>query len=125
MSPASRHVSVRRSTEPRLRKREQRLARISLLIVMIFITCHSVKNIPTVFEIFGKDPRVSFISYHILYHILYHMLCYIFCLHSEILSVWYFFHFRHFIELKIFDGDSPNFRTFPFALKSFYSATYW
>ena len=51
--------SLRRSTEPRLRKREQRLARISLLIVLIFIICHSVKNIPTIFEIFGKDPRVS------------------------------------------------------------------
>ena len=57
--PPSDCVSVRRSIEPRLRKREQRLARISLLIVLIFIICHSVKNIPTIFEIIGKDPRVS------------------------------------------------------------------
>ena len=41
------------------RKRERNLARISFLIVTIFIICHSVKNIPTVFEIFGKNPRVS------------------------------------------------------------------
>ena len=51
-------ASLRRSTEPRLRKREQRLAQISLLIVLVFFICHSVKNIPTIFEIFGKDPRV-------------------------------------------------------------------
>ena len=59
MNPPSREVSVRRSTEMRLRKREQRLGKISLLIVLIFIICHSLKNIPTIFEIFGKDPRVS------------------------------------------------------------------
>ena len=51
--------TLRRSTESVLRKREQKLARISILIVIIFIICHSLKNIPTLFEIFGKDPRVS------------------------------------------------------------------
>ena len=49
---------MRRTTESNLRKRERRLARISLLIVFIFIICHSVKNIPTMFEILGHDPRV-------------------------------------------------------------------
>jgi len=48
---------LRRNIDSKLRKRERRLARISLLIVIIFIICHSVKNIPTVFELFGKDPR--------------------------------------------------------------------
>ena len=51
--------TLRRSTDSVLRKREQKLARISILIVIIFIICHSLKNIPTLFEIFGKDPRVS------------------------------------------------------------------
>ena len=50
--------TLRRSTDSALRKRERNLAKISLLIVAIFIICHSVKNIPTVFEIFEKDPRV-------------------------------------------------------------------
>lgn len=48
---------LRRSTGMKVRKREQRLAQISLLIVLVFFICHSVKNIPTIFEIFGKDPR--------------------------------------------------------------------
>ena len=51
--------NLRRSTVSMARKRERNLARISFLIVTIFIICHSVKNIPTVFEIFGKNPRVS------------------------------------------------------------------
>ena len=49
---------LRRSSESSLRKRERRLAQISLLIVLIFIICHSIKNIPSIFEILGKDPRV-------------------------------------------------------------------
>ena len=99
ISFSSRH-SVR-SQEPRLRKREQRLARISLLIVMIFITCHSVKNIPTILEIFGKDPRVSE-----LYHVLF---------------------FNFFIHLKIFQRmrNSPNFRSIPLAKRCFYLVTSW
>ena len=55
---------MRRSSAPSLRKREQRLARISLLIVLIFFICHSIKNIPNMFELFGKDPRVRL---HIIY----------------------------------------------------------
>ena len=59
---------LRRNIDSKLRKRERRLARISLLIVIIFIICHSVKNIPTVFELFGKDPRVNFtyLSFHFI-----------------------------------------------------------
>ena len=56
--------SLRRSTEPSLRAREQRLAHISLLIVLIFFICHSVKNIPSMFEIFGKDARVMLNTLH-------------------------------------------------------------
>lgn len=109
ISFSSRH-SVRRSTEPRLRKREQRLARISLLIVMIFITCHSVKNIPTIFEIFGKDPRVSespdFLKMPEFYHV---------------------FFFIIFIQLKIYQRirNSPDFRRFPFAKRCSYLVISW
>ena len=58
-SSLPRFQTPRRSIDSVLRKREQKLARISILIVIIFIICHSLKNIPTLFEIFGKDPRVS------------------------------------------------------------------
>jgi len=60
------NMILRRSTDSKLRKRERRLARISLLIVLIFIICHSVKNIPTVFEIFGEDPRDVPVCSHIM-----------------------------------------------------------
>ena len=50
--------TLRRTCDLSLRQREQRLARISLLIVLIFVICHTVKNIPSLYEICGKDPRV-------------------------------------------------------------------
>ena len=34
------------------------LLRISLLIVLIFVICHTLKTVPSIFELFGKDPRV-------------------------------------------------------------------
>jgi len=51
------YMTLRRTRDSKLRKRERRLARISILIVIIFIICHSVKNIPNIVEIFGEDPR--------------------------------------------------------------------
>lgn len=48
---------LRRSGDSRLRARERRLARTGLTIVGIFIICHTLKTVPSVFEIFGQDPR--------------------------------------------------------------------
>ena len=70
-------LSIRRTAEGNLRRRELRqkiwvcdfylkktnnfrLARISLLIVIIFIICHSLKIFPSLFEILGYPPEVSF-----------------------------------------------------------------
>ena len=41
-----------------------RLARISLLIVIIFIICHSLKILPSIFEILGYPPEVRNITCH-------------------------------------------------------------
>ena len=49
---------LRRSREGWLRRRERRMARISLLIVIVFVICHTLKTVPSVFELFGKNPRV-------------------------------------------------------------------
>ncbi|XP_023320601.1 FMRFamide receptor isoform X2 [Eurytemora carolleeae] len=49
---------LRRSTEGHLRRRELRLARISLLIVFIFVLCHTPKVFPSAFEICGQDPHM-------------------------------------------------------------------
>jgi len=51
-----RHVG-RRSSEEQLRRREVRLARISLSIVFIFLLCHSLKIIPSFLEILGQSPE--------------------------------------------------------------------
>jgi len=48
---------MRRTQEGTLRRRERRMARISLLIVLIFVICHTLKTVPSIFELFGKDPR--------------------------------------------------------------------
>jgi len=48
---------MRRSQEGTLRRRERRMARISLLIVLIFVICHTLKTVPSIFELFGKEPR--------------------------------------------------------------------
>jgi len=49
--------NVRRTAEGQLRRREVRLARISLSIVFIFILCHSLKILPSFLEILGKSPE--------------------------------------------------------------------
>jgi len=50
--------SIRRSEEGRLRRREMRLARISVLIVIMFIICHSLKIVPSLLEILGYPPEL-------------------------------------------------------------------
>ena len=52
-------VSVRRTNHKSLRKREVRMARVSLAIVFIFLICHSPKIVPTVCEIVYRDAKVS------------------------------------------------------------------
>jgi len=52
------NISIRRTAEGNLRRRELRLARISLLIVIIFIICHSLKIFPSLFEILGYPPEL-------------------------------------------------------------------
>lgn len=42
-----------------LRKRELRLARVSMIIVLIFMVCHSPKIIPSVCEIAHGDAKVT------------------------------------------------------------------
>ena len=42
-----------------LRKRELRLARVSMMIVLIFMVCHSPKIVPTVCEIVHGDAEVT------------------------------------------------------------------
>ena len=50
---------MRRSAEQSLRRRELRLARVSLLIVFIFLLCHTPKVLPSMFEIAIGDIHVS------------------------------------------------------------------
>ena len=38
------------------------MLRISLLIVLIFVICHTLKTVPSIFELFGKDPRVRYVD---------------------------------------------------------------
>ena len=52
-------VSVRRTSHKSLRKREVRMARVSLAIVFLFLICHSPKIVPTVCEIVYSDAKVS------------------------------------------------------------------
>ena len=66
---------MRRTQEGILRQRERRMARwqeieklnnfsrISLLIVLVFIFCHTLKTVPSIFELFGFDPRVKVVLY--------------------------------------------------------------
>ena len=64
--------SIRRTEESNLRRREMRLARISVLIVIIFIFCHSLKIIPSLLEILGYPPEVN-IKYHYYYPLIYQL----------------------------------------------------
>ena len=52
-------ISVRRTGHETLRRRELRLARVSLCIVLLYMVCHSPKLVPTVCEIVYGDAKVS------------------------------------------------------------------
>ena len=52
-------ISMRRTAHETLRKRELRLARVSLGIVLLYIVCHSPKLVPTMCEIIYGDPKVG------------------------------------------------------------------
>ena len=60
---SERLVTLRRMVHESLRRRELRLARVSLGIVVLYMLCHSPKLLPTVCEIMYKDAKVgSYVS---------------------------------------------------------------
>ena len=56
---SERLVTLRRTGHESLRRRELRLARVSLGIVVLYMLCHSPKLLPTVCEIVYKDAKVG------------------------------------------------------------------
>lgn len=48
---------LRRSTENTLRKREMRITNASIVIVIIFVICHSPRFLPNVIELFLKQQE--------------------------------------------------------------------
>jgi hypothetical protein len=52
-------ISMRRTGHETLRRREVRLARVSLGIVLLYMVCHSPKLVPTVCEIVYGDAKVD------------------------------------------------------------------
>ena len=55
-------VRLRRTGHRSLRRRELRLARVSLGIVLLYMVCHLPKMVPTVCEIVYKDAKVCCIG---------------------------------------------------------------
>ena len=53
---------MRRTGHETLRKRELRLARVSLGIVLLYMVCHSPKLVPTMCEIVYGDAKVVTLS---------------------------------------------------------------
>ena len=61
-------MRLRRTNSPMLRRRENRLTRISLAMVWLFLFCHVWKLIPTTYEVFfGSDeyPKWMFTIKHL------------------------------------------------------------
>ena len=56
-------ISMRRTGHETLRKRELRLARVSLGIVLLYMVCHSPKLVPTMCEIVYGDAKVGKLRY--------------------------------------------------------------
>ena len=52
-------ISMRRTGHEALRRRELRLARVSLGIVLLYMVCHSPKLVPTVCELVVGDAKVG------------------------------------------------------------------
>ena len=61
---SERDDSVRRTGDETLRRRELRLARVSLCIVLLYMVCHSPKLVPTVCEILYEDAKVGLTKLH-------------------------------------------------------------
>lgn len=49
--------SVRRTGHESLRRREIRMAKVSITIVIIFLICHTPKTFPTILELLHKAPH--------------------------------------------------------------------
>ena len=60
---SERLVTLRRTGHRSLRRRELRLARVSMGIVLLYMVCHSPKLVPTVCEIVYKDAKVGCIQF--------------------------------------------------------------
>ena len=56
-------ISVRRTGHETLRRREIRMARVSLGIVLLYMVCHTPKLVPTVCEIVYGDAKVEVQAY--------------------------------------------------------------
>ena len=51
---------VPRTGHDSLRRRELRLARVSMCIVILYMVCHAPKLLPTLLELLQEDPKVQF-----------------------------------------------------------------
>ena len=51
---------VPRTGHDSLRRRELRLARVSMCIVILYMVCHAPKLLPTLLELLQGDPKVQF-----------------------------------------------------------------
>ena len=52
-------VTLRRTGNESLRRRELRFGRVSLAIVLLFMVCHFPKLVPTLCEVAYADPKVE------------------------------------------------------------------
>ena len=59
------NIRLRRSNSPVCRRRENRLTRISLAIVWLFLFCHIWKLIPTTYEVFYGDEEYPVCMHYI------------------------------------------------------------
>ena len=57
-SPVPRHCVLPRTSHDSLRRREVRLARVSMAIVLLYLVCHTPKLVPSLCEILYGDPKV-------------------------------------------------------------------
>ena len=58
-SPVPRHCVLPRTSHDSLRRREVRLARVSMAIVLLYLVCHTPKLVPSLCEILYGDPKVG------------------------------------------------------------------
>ena len=53
------HSSPSRTGHDSLRRRELRLARVSMSIVILYMVCHAPKLLPSLLELIHGDPKVT------------------------------------------------------------------